>query len=178
MGVDTNRRIIKGELVWVTGVSEFRKIFTIDRSGMIEPAWRFDFPICFAFTGPRDESERAGWALTSDFIHTSQKYDRCPRVALVVDAYLDQLREYNARTRPFVATAVLPKRLTLVYAAFDSGGEYLVNHILREADRISRLCLQKIASGVISLSRKRIPDLPFESLLKILPTAQPSSACN
>jgi hypothetical protein len=92
--------------------------------------------------------------LATDFIQNSPEYDQYRRIALIVDHDLAHLDEYNARTRPIAGDLLLPRRFSLVYASYDQGGEYFANQIIRHADCVANLCLEKIEDGTVALAEK------------------------
>src|SRR5688500_18042810 len=71
--VDTNTWSLDGREVSATGIVACRKIFIGTQGSPLEPVWRYHTPLCFAFTGPRDKPERAGWALAMGFVHNSSE---------------------------------------------------------------------------------------------------------
>jgi hypothetical protein len=128
-------------------------------------AWRYEPRICWAFTGSRDGPEQAGWALAIEFIQNSENYRYFNRIGIVVDAHLGTLDQYNGRTLPIVPEVYLPSRMSLLYAAYDTGGEYLSNQLLRCSDHAATFCLKQIRDGTVRLPQKRVD--PFEALLVI-----------
>jgi hypothetical protein len=165
--VDTNTKAIRGETTSVTGVVQCQKIFIADQSAMAERVWHYFSPIAFAFTGARDPTERAGWALVIEQIHNSADYAQYERIGIIVDAYLGDLPSYNSRKEPIVPGVFLPERFSLLYASADTGGEYFANQMLSHADRAAKICLAKIEDGTIALPKRRQDDVPFEKLLHI-----------
>jgi hypothetical protein len=166
--VDTNTIVVDGVATSVTAITECNRIYAVDPEGQADLAWRYHINRCFAFSGARDPAEKAGWAFAVEYIYNSQAFREYPRIGMIVDAYLNDLKSYNDRTSPIVANIYLPKGYTMLYASGDSGSEYLANKLLQCSDRQAGSILKMISTGTVVMPPRNPSDNP-QSLLLMTP---------
>jgi hypothetical protein len=167
--VDTNKRSIKGLRFSVTGVIEARHTrHPVTGSA----AFAYHTPFLLEFTQVRSERpENLGWMVTVQNIEADPRYGEFGRIGLIVDSDLQNLQKYNERKVPIHENWFLPRRFTLVYASADVGREYLANRLIHAADTASRMLLDLLERGKVSINEKRVEGAPYASLRKLkLPT--------
>jgi len=96
------------------------------------------------FRGVTTDQEKLSWVYV---LIELQKKPSSGSVALVVDSYLDELDDINARRKPLLDEYKLPDWATLIYASADTGKEYLANKLLAECDEQASHILAGIADG-------------------------------
>lgn len=158
--VDTNTRIINDQKVSAVGVVTFRQ--APPPQGASE-YWALDVPFCWEFINLRVEKpENFGWLAAVEELNHRKLVTPGMRVGMVVDSDLGNLTDYNARRKPFFENRLLPENVHLVYASADTGGESLLNRVLKVADSVSGQVLDAVASGAAAPNRQRVDSPYFE----------------
>lgn len=158
--VDTNTRMIKDQKISVVGVVSFRQ--APPPQGTSE-YWALDVPFCWEFVGLRVEKpENFGWLAALEELNRRRLVTPAMRIGMVVDSDLGNLIDYNARGKPFFENRLLPDNVQLVYASADTGGESLLNRVLKVADSVSAQVLDAVATGAAAPNMKRVDSPYFE----------------
>jgi hypothetical protein len=137
--VDTNTKMISGELVSVSGV-----VGGVNIPVPGHTAIRYRPIHCVEFRGIEGNPEKVGWVEAIEGISRSPMFSPQKKYALIVDAYLDKLVSFNERSEPMIDGFYLPPEFTLVYASTDTANETLANQMLALADKISTVILSGI----------------------------------
>jgi hypothetical protein len=165
--VDTNTRHLHGDRVSVVGVVTFRQ--GVPPPGAVE-YWHQDVPFCWEFVNLTvDKPENFGWLAAWEELSHMGLITPETRVGMVVDSDLGNLPDFNLRTKPFFEKRLLPANLQLVYASADTGGESLINRVLRTADSVSSQVLDAIATGKVEPNSKRQRGPYFEGMRIVHP---------
>jgi hypothetical protein len=92
------------------------------------------FPLPGMGVTHEEKPENIGWALAIDQILKLPNYTEKMRIGIVVDADLDNLDEYNKRTKPYVGTSFLPQGFELIFAT-DEGGKSLLRKCIEKCHK-------------------------------------------
>lgn len=158
--VDTNTRMINDQRVSAVGVVRFRQAPPPPGSN---EHWALDVPFCWEFVGLKvDRPENFGWLVALEELSHRMLVTPEMRVGMVVDSDLGNLTDYNERRKPFFANRLLPENVQLIYASADTGGESLLNRVLKVADSVSAQVLDSVASGAAAPNLKRVDNPYFE----------------
>jgi hypothetical protein len=158
--VDTNTRMINDQKVSAVGVVTFRE--APPPQGASE-YWALDVPFCWEFVGLRVEKpENFGWLAALEELNHRRLVTPEMCIGMVVDSDLGNLTDYNARRKPFFENRLLPENVQLIYASADTGGESLLNRVLKVADSVSGQVLDAVATGAAAPNLKRIDSPYFE----------------
>ena len=158
--VDTNTRTINDQRVSAVGVVTFWQAPPPRGQGEY---WALDVPFCWEFVGLKVEKpENFGWLATLEELHHRRLVAPTMRVGMVVDSDLGNLVDYNTRRKPFFEDRLLPENVRLIYASADTGGESLLNRVLKVADSVSGQVLEAVASGAVAPNLKRADSKYFE----------------
>jgi hypothetical protein len=136
--VDTNTKDIGGRRVSVA-ISLAVKNLRFEG-----PRWHAstEFFGAFEFHDAKHNPERIGWA------NVIQRISENPvqgSLAIIVDAYRDQLADINARKQPVVGSLYLPENFELVHATSDAGKtEFLPNAVLAHCDKLGSEVLRHV----------------------------------
>lgn len=156
--VDTNTREINDQRVSVVGVVTFRQAPPPEGASEY---WALDVPFCWEFVGLKVEKpENFGWVAALEKLHHLKLIEPEMRVGMVVDSDLGNLIDYNARRKPYFESHMLPENVQLIYASADTGGESLLNRVLKVADSVSAQVLDAMASGAVAPNLKHV-DSPY-----------------
>lgn len=169
--VDTNTRVINDQKISVVGVVTFRQAPPPEGASEY---WAIDVPFCWEFVGLKVEKpENFGWLAALEELHHRRLVTPEMRIGMVVDSDLGNLTDFNARRKPFFEDRLLPKNVQLVYASADTGGESLLNRVLKVADSVSGQVLDAVATGAAIPNRKRKDSPYFEGIRIIDPSVRP-----
>ncbi len=101
----------------------------------------------FHFVNLKHEAaEKAGWVnlINHDFFREDLK--KGTRIALIVDAYADQLESYNSKVKPITDNHFLPDNVTLMYARADKR-DTIVNKLIQACDKLKDEYEQQFLEG-------------------------------
>jgi len=77
-----------------------------------------------------------------------QKIKKTPRIAVIVDSDLGNIRSYNDRTKAIYGKYFLPEGFFVFYASSDRGSEYLQNKLLTMCDKEAQEALKEYKKGL------------------------------
>jgi hypothetical protein len=160
--VDTNTRIIGGEPISVVAIVQF-----VDAPPPVGSSqyWKLDVPFCLEFVGLRVEKpENFGWLAALSRLLQAGLVAPTTRVGVVVDSDLGKLNDYNSGSAAFFEDRLLPGTVKLIYASADTGGESLLNRVLKVADSVSSQVLDAVAAGRSPPNRKNNPTKYYDGM--------------
>lgn len=159
VAVDTNSRIIGGRNLSVAGiVLGYWATDIRTQSRMIS----YQVPFCIEFVDLIEPRERIGWTMAVTELVSRRYFSYGTKIALIVDAYLDEIPSMNAREIPIQKNFFLPEGVTLLYASSDVGAEYGANKMIQQADRISKQVLDYMSNGRSGPNNKVMSGYPFK----------------
>ena len=159
LAVDTNTRIIDEMSVSVTGI--VCGIHCIDPKNN-SPAVEYYTPFCIEFEELLDPKEKIGWIMAIQELTSRKLINAERKIALVVDAHLEELLEINNQKKPIFDNYMLPHNITLIYSSADVGREYISNFLINKADISSSMVLDYLETGKVQLNQKELPSAPFK----------------
>ncbi len=138
--VDTNTKQIDGQNVAVVSVvrCRFAKPITGD---IAFTCWAEP---CFELRNPTVPAERLGWRMILGGIQASPGFDKASSIAVVADAFLDDLPRLNKRETPVLGSFFVPPKCDLIYASADATGNGIVNHLISTCDRFAGVVLRAL----------------------------------
>jgi hypothetical protein len=145
LAVDTNSRTIRDERVYGSAVAELRD-FCIQNarwSCRFEPLWGWEF------RGPKEDPEKIGWR-DALLRCEEQRWLAEPKILLVVDSHLGELRSIARRATPVMGDYFLPQNVWLAYASSDVARDSPINGLIAVCDRIARRMLDVAARAPAS----------------------------
>ena len=144
VAIDTTNRVINGREVSVTGTVLGAWVDEPHRSAR---ALSYRTPFCLEFAGLAEPREKIGWVMAMKELASNGHLPAAGKIGIVVDAYLGDIPEINARNQAIIGNLALPKNFTLIYASSDVGREYGANTLIKYADQASRQVLDYIEEG-------------------------------
>ena len=142
IAIDTTTKIIKSDLVSITGITVL--------NWLNESEYSYSTPFCIAFTNLREPQEKIGWLAGMQKLQLLGRFKKDSNILLVVDAYLGELDAINKRTAPIYKNVYLPQGFDICYASSDTGAEYVTNKLIRNSDKISNTVMKYIADNEIT----------------------------
>jgi len=125
--VDTNSKIIEGELVSVCFYAKYSNAtYECDMFGPI------------VFKNNNSVTEKTNWRELIKYILADKEYKSDFKIAIVVDSDYDNIQKYNSRELPIDSSFCLPPNFELIYASTDSGMENLPNVLISECDKLAK----------------------------------------
>lgn len=76
-----------------------------------------------------------------------QKIKKTPRIAVIVDSDLENIRSYNDKTKAIYGKYFLPEGFFIFYASSDRGSEYFQNKLLKMCDKKAQEALKEYKKG-------------------------------
>ncbi len=161
IGVDTNTKEVRGDLVSASGIVQCQVRPTSDPS-----IYNVEFPQSGAslFRNCPQEipPEKYGWLCIIESLNRDRR-NVARTVCLVSDHDLDNHGHYNSRTLPIFRDTYLPSNCIIVYGKGDSSQDNLLNYLIRLCDKESTLRLKEISekgyctNGAMNIPLSRIP---------------------
>lgn len=156
---NTPKEPIEGTPVTVLGIAHTRRV-ALPYPELVEV--RASHAI--EFRNLQEPRERYGWQAGIHIALNDKWFAPEDKVAVVVDAYANQLIEYNCGNE-VVPGFRLPRNVTLVYATSDTGQDYLINKCIRAADKIANITLRAIRAGQKNTGEFKVAaDAPFDRM--------------
>lgn len=90
-----------------------------------------------------EKPENLNWKNLIEFIMHHKQFNKNERIALIVDSDLENISDYNKRTKPIYNDFILPENFTLIYATSDKK-DSIFNIMIRVCDTY----LKKIADKI------------------------------
>ncbi|UOK72525.1 hypothetical protein [Ancylobacter polymorphus] len=166
--VDTNTRIINQRKISAVGFVTFSKAPPPQGTG---DYWSLDVPFCWEFVNIKVENpENFGWLVALETIYFRRLITNEMRIGMVVDSDLGNLIAYNARRKPFFENRLLPKNVQLIYASADTGGENIINKVLKIADSVSGQILHAVETGKVTPNLEVANSPYFEGQRIVMPS--------
>ncbi|HXH71412.1 MAG TPA: hypothetical protein VNI58_01170 [Mariprofundaceae bacterium] len=145
--VDTNTKKIDSVMVSVTGIVHGRNT-KVEIPNHTSITYR---PLgCIEFHNVDGKPENLGWRETIKAIIRSPQYSERNRIAIIVDSDLGMIDAYNHRDKYLIEDFYLPENFYLIYASADSGSENIANKMIKLADNISSVILNRLTRSFIS----------------------------
>lgn len=149
--VDTNTRTIRDYQVSVTAVITFAEAPPPPGA---KRYWQLDVPFCWEFIGLKTQKpENFGWLAALEEMVYRRLIASQKRIGMLVDSDLGNIGAYNAREKPFFGDVLLPNNIKLIYASADTGGESVINRVIRTADSVATQSLDAIERGEVPFNR-------------------------
>ncbi|AQZ96172.1 hypothetical protein ACFSB1_08585 [Halopseudomonas phragmitis] len=172
VAIDTNTKVINGLEISVTGIVLAVLVSDPDCGSR---ALSYRTPFCLEFSGLAEPREKIGWVMAIKELASHGHLPAKGRIGIVVDAYLGEIPEINARKRTIVGSLALPQNFTLLYASSDVGGEYGVNTLIKHADQASTQVLNYMQEGRAEPVRPTLSGQPFKGYRLIFGKQAPST---
>jgi hypothetical protein len=141
LAVDTNYRLLRGQLVAVTAVLPAKNL-PIRIPGKTSVA--LAKPEGFEIRNPAGSPERIGWMEVLIRYTNGPDYLPSQATALIVDCDINHHPGINQRILPVFGQYNLPTGITVVYASTDTPNDSIPNKLIGIADQISRSLLRQI----------------------------------
>ncbi len=140
--IDTNTRMINNQKISVSGVVLCK--VTREKKGAIAV---FGPLQCLEFRNIKSSPEKVAWKKFFELLVQRPLYEQSSSFAVVVDAHLGSIPEYNSRNKPIIQNYFLPSKINLSYASADVGKEYLPNRLISMSDKMATMLLKYIADN-------------------------------
>lgn len=164
--VDTNTRIIDEMSVSVTGIVCGKRYIDSKNNSL---AVEYYTPFCIEFEELSDPKEKIGWIMAIQELTSRKLINAERKVALVVDAHLEELLEINNQEKLIFDDYMLPHNITLIYSSADVGREYVSNFLIKNADISSSMVLDYLEAGIVQLNQKELTRAPFKRYRVVIP---------
>ena len=161
----TNPKVINGYELSVTGIVLGVWVTESDRDAL---AISYRTPFCLEFSSLAEPREKIGWVMAIKELASHGHLPAKGKIGIVVDAYLGEIPDINARKKAIVGKLALPPNLTLLYASADVGGEYGANTLIKYADQASSQVLNYIQEGRAEPVEPTLSGQPFKGYRLIL----------
>lgn len=133
IAIDTNQKEYNGIFISSTAALELK--FSHDMNN--GKFYRNVFIPSVIRLGIEKITEREGWYNILGVLFANNIINTNERIAFIVDSHLDELETINSHSIPVFSNFYLPENFKMVYASSDTGGEYLINRLIRLADKLS-----------------------------------------
>jgi len=160
MAIDTNTKPLNG-----VNVSTTATVLTINKEVTGVTA-KMDVVTSafFEFRGLDPKwAERYAWRKLLTILDQDSDYTD-KMVAIVVDSSLGELDAINNKTKSIIDSYYLPPNRILFYASGDAGGEYAINNLIRDCDRLSRRLYCELAEDANTMSGAHLTEDEYGTL--------------
>lgn len=141
--IDTNTKTINNHKISVSGVVLCRiKQTNKGALALFAPVQ------CLEFRNIHSFPEKVAWKRFFELMVKHPSYEQLSSFAVVVDAHLGDIPEYNSRNLPIIGDYFLPTKIDLIYASSDVGKEYLPNRLISMSDKTATELLDYIGKNI------------------------------
>lgn len=166
VAIDTNTVAMDNRDLSVTGIVLAEWVSNESSQDCVS----FGTPFWLEYNALSEPKEKIGWMMALHELSVRGYFSNSTHIAVIVDSFLNEIAQINAREIPVFKPYILPERCTLFYASADAGNEYLVNRLIRTADKSAYSVIKHFKNGKAMPNNKTVSDSLFKGFRVITST--------